>query len=100
MSYNKLILKTNAAVEIENTISFYALKNNSLAKRVEQEIRLGFQAILKNPESFQYRYSKIRIFWLVKFPYGIYYIVENSEIIILAFWHSKEDIANKIPKIS
>jgi plasmid stabilization system protein ParE len=100
MSYNKLILKTNAAVEIENTISFYALKNNSLAKRVEQEIRLGFQAILKNPESFQYRYSNIRIFWLVKFPYGIYYIVENSEIIILAFWHSKEDISNKIPKIS
>jgi len=38
MSYNKLILKTNAAVEIENIIPFYASKNSILAKRIEKEI--------------------------------------------------------------
>ncbi len=34
MSYKKLILKTNAAVEIENTIAYYALINTILAKRL------------------------------------------------------------------
>jgi hypothetical protein len=63
MSYNKLTVKTNAAVEIENVISYYASKNFILAKRIEKEIRLGFKTIAKNPESFQCRYSKIRIFW-------------------------------------
>nr|WP_315151799.1 type II toxin-antitoxin system RelE/ParE family toxin [uncultured Flavobacterium sp.] len=100
MSYNKLTLKTNAAIEIENVISYYATKDIILAKRVEKEIRLGFKSISKNPESFQYRYSKIRIFWLNKFPYGLYYIWENDEVAILAFWHSKEDIPNKLRKIS
>lgn len=99
MSYNKLILKTNAAVEIENVISFYANKNNVLAKRIEKEIRLAFKIIVKNPESFQCRYSEIRIFWLNKFPYGLYYIWKKDEIFILAFWHSKEDIPNKIPDV-
>ena len=99
MSYNKLILKTNASIEIENTIAYYALTNTILAKRIEKEIRFGFQAIAKNPESFQYRYSKIRIFWLKKFPYGLYYVWENNEVFILAFWHSKEDIPNKLPQI-
>jgi plasmid stabilization system protein ParE len=99
MSYNKLILKTNAAVEIENVICYYASKNNILAKRIEKEIRVGFETIVKNPESFQCRYSKIRIFWLAKFPYGLYYIWENNEVFILAFWHSKEDIPNKISQI-
>jgi len=42
MSYNKLILKTNAAIEIENIIAHYALINSILAKRIEKEIRLGF----------------------------------------------------------
>jgi plasmid stabilization system protein ParE len=99
MSYNKLILKTNAAVEIENAIAYYALINTILAKRIEKEIRFGFKAIAENPESFQCRYSKIRIFWLNKFPYGLYYIWENNEVFILAFWHSKEDIPNKLPQI-
>ena len=100
MSYNKLILKTNAAIEIEHTISHYALINIDLAKRIEKEIRVGFKTIAKNPESFQCRYSTIRIFWLNKFPYGLYYIWEKDEIFILAFWHSKEDIPNKLPQIS
>ncbi|MFV8392304.1 type II toxin-antitoxin system RelE/ParE family toxin [Flavobacterium sp. LB2P6] len=99
MSYSKLILKTNAAIEIENTIAYYALINKDLAKRIEKEIRFGFKAIAENPESFQCRYFEIRIFWLDRFPYGLYYIWENSEISILAFWHTKEDIANKLPKI-
>ncbi len=36
MSYNKLILKTNAAIEIENAIANYALVNIDLAKRIEK----------------------------------------------------------------
>ena len=100
MIYNKLILKTNAAIEIENTIAHYALIDIVLAKRIEKEIRLGFKTITKNPESFQCRYSKIRIFWLNKFPYGLYYIWENNVVFIIAFWHSKEDIPNKLLKIS
>lgn len=52
MSYNKLILKTIAAIEIENTIAYYALINKGLAKKIEKEIRFGFNAIAKNPESY------------------------------------------------
>ena len=50
MSYNKLILKTNAAIEIENIIAHYALINVVLAKRIEKEIRLGFKTIVENPD--------------------------------------------------
>ena len=99
MSYNKLTLKTNAAIEIENVIAHYNSINIVLAKRIEKEIRLGFKTVVANPESFQYRYSNVRVFWLNKFPYGLYYIWENNEVFILAFWHSKEDITAKLPQI-
>jgi plasmid stabilization system protein ParE len=99
MSCKKLILKTNAAIEIENVIGAYASINHTLARRIEKEIRLGLKNITKNPESFQCRYSIVRIYWLDKFPYGLYYILEKNEVFIVAFWHAKEDIPNKIPQI-
>jgi plasmid stabilization system protein ParE len=95
MGYNKLIVKTNAAIEIENVLSYYSKINIRLANTLEKEIRSAFSMILKNPNSFQYRYDPIRIFWLKKFPYGLFYILGDNEIFILAFWHSKEDIASK-----
>jgi hypothetical protein len=60
------------------------------------EIRSSLLLISKNTSSFQFRYKKIQVFWLKKFPYGIYFIEEDLEIYIIAFWHSKEDIPNKI----
>ena len=98
MSY-KLIIKTNASIEIENIIAHYASFNISLAQKLEIEIRIGFQYIAKYPLSFQCRYDKIRIFWIDKFPYGIYYIFDKEEVFILAFWHEKEDIPNKLSQI-
>ena len=98
MSY-KLILKTNASIEIEDVIAYYSKINISIAKKLEVEIRNAFELVCKNPESFQYRYFNVRICWLDKFPYGIYYIFEKDEVFILAFWHQKEDIEDKISQI-
>jgi xylose isomerase len=78
MAYN-LLLKTNAAIEIEESIAYYFLISIELAKKLEAEIRLGFTTICQNPEISQYRYNnKVRIYWLDKFPYGIYYLFENE----------------------
>ncbi len=98
MSYKKLILKSTAAIEIEETVAYYAGINKSLAKKLEKEIRNCFLKISKNPESFQFRYQTIRIIWFTKFPYGIYYIFDSDEVYIIAFWSSNEDIETKINK--
>lgn len=96
MSYKKLILKSTAAIEIEEAILHYALINKKLAQNLEKEIRYCFNKISKNPESFQFRYKTIRIIWLKKSPYGVYYVFDSDEVYILAFWHSKEDATTKI----
>lgn len=98
MSYKKLILKSTASIEIENTISHNSHINKSLAQKLEKEIRYSFLKISKHPESFQFRYQTIRIIWLKTFPYGIYYIFDSDEVYILAFWHTKEDAVNKLKK--
>jgi len=98
MSYKKLTIKSTAAIEIEEIVAYYAEINKTIAKNIEKEIRNCFLKIAKNPESFQFRYQTIRIIWLKKFPYGIYYLYDSNEVYILAFWSSNEDIPTKITK--
>ena len=98
MSYKKLIINSTSSIEIENAISFYSEINILLARKLEKEIRSSFIKILKYPESFQFRYQIVRVIWLKKFPFGIYYIFDSDEIYIIAFWHNKEDIPAKFQK--
>jgi hypothetical protein len=48
MAYN-LLLKTNAAIEIEESIAYYSLISIELTTKLEAEIRLGFTTICQNP---------------------------------------------------
>jgi len=98
MSYKKLIIKSTAAIEIEDVVSYYSNIRLSLAKKLEQEIRYSFVKIAKNPEGFQFRYKTIRVIWLKTFPYGIYYVYDSDDLSILAFWHTKEDTISKLKK--
>ena len=69
-----------------------------LTKR-QLEIRRAFIYISLYPESLQCRYETVRIFWTNKFPFGLYYIFDDYEVFVLAFWHEKEDTANKVLSI-
>ena len=53
MSYKKLVIKSTAAIEIEEVIAFFTKINKNLAIKLEKEIRSSFLKIAKNPESFQ-----------------------------------------------
>jgi plasmid stabilization system protein ParE len=99
MSYKKLVIKSTAAIEIEETVVYYLEINKNLAINLEKEIRNCFVKIAKNPESFQFRHKTIRVIWLKKFPYGIYYLFDSDEVYIIAFWGSRADIDSKITHI-
>ncbi|WP_396176919.1 type II toxin-antitoxin system RelE/ParE family toxin [Flavobacterium sp.] len=96
MSFKKLVIKSTAAIEIEETVVYYLEINKNLAINLEKEIRNCFLKIAKNPESFQFRHKTIRVIWLKKFPYGIYYLFDSDEVYIIAFWSSRVDIDSEI----
>ena len=95
----KLIVKPSATIEIENAISDYTAINIALAQKLQSEIWRTFTYIASYPESLQRRYESIRIFWTDKFPFGIYYIFDDNQVFVLAFWHEKEDVDNKVSSI-
>ncbi len=91
----KLIILEEAEKEWDNSISWYNEKDESLGYEVYEEIRKNILTLKENPFIYQKRYGDLRVLFTKRFRFGIYFFVENNQIIITAILNSKEN-QNKI----
>ncbi len=91
----KLIILEEAEKEWDNSISWYNEKDEDLGYEVYEEIRENILSLKENPFLYVKRYDEIRVLFTKRFHFGIYFFVENSQIIITAILNSKEN-QNKI----
>jgi hypothetical protein len=47
--------------------------------------------IEQNPLHFSKKYKEVRVKYIRRFPYGIYYIITTKEVKVIAFFHMKRD---------
>ena len=90
MEYN-LILKPKAQQDIRNSIEWYREQSGNLPEKFLDKIDKCLEKISKNPEHYQKRYNEIRIVFTKKFPYGIYYTVEEKTVFVHAILHTKQN---------
>ncbi|ANF51426.1 plasmid stabilization system protein [Chryseobacterium glaciei] len=93
MNY-KLIIKPEAENDLDEAIEWYKEQNENLPEQLLNEVETGLNKIQKYPEHYQKRYKEIRITFTKKFPYGIYYTVENEIIFVHAILHNKQNPKN------
>ncbi len=98
MAY-KVIIKTLAEEEITQAVEWYFNKSVNLAKDLIQEIDDGLNSIKENPLNFQKRYKELRIIFIQRFPYGIYYTIEGNVIFVHAVLHNKQNPEAGIERI-
>jgi len=89
MSVRKII-STFAKSDLSEASKWYEKQQKGLGKRYLNEMKMAFDIICKNPESFTVRYDDYRIFFTKTFPYGIHYqyIASKKEIHIKAIFHA------------
>jgi len=84
-------LKVNeqAKKDIQEQIHFYNKKQKGLGKLYHNEVKISFDAILKNPY-YQIRYYEIHCFPLKKFPAMVHYSINDNkqQITIHAVFHT------------
>lgn len=92
-----LIIKDKASEEIIEAYNWYEKQRIGLGEELFEEINEAFFIILSQPELFQKTYKSYRQFVLRKFPYVIVFEVENLDIIIYSFFHTKLNPEKKYP---
>jgi plasmid stabilization system protein ParE len=87
----KIIVKTLAEQDITEAVDWYYTRAAHLTGKFLEEIDNSILILKKNPEHYQKRYNEVRILFLEKFPFGIYYTIENNVVFIHAVIHTKRD---------
>lgn len=86
-----LIVKPKAQQDIRKAISWYRDQSRNLPEKFIEKVDESLEKIQGNPEHYQKRYNEIRIAFTRKFPYGIYYTVEENTIFVHAVLHTKQN---------
>lgn len=90
MDYS-LIIKPKAQQDIREAIEWYKEQSENLPQKLLNRIDECLGRIEQNPEYYQKRYKDIRIIFTKKFPYGIYYTVEENTVFVHAILHTKQN---------
>jgi len=88
MDYS-LIVKTLAELDIAEAFEWYTNISEHLPKELMADIDNSLESVKENPEHYQRRYGEVRIVFIIKFPYGIYYTIEENTVFVRCTAHQK-----------
>lgn len=90
MSYS-LLIRPEAELDIQDAYQFYESRSQGLGSEFVRAIDACFSKIGRNPMAYSPIHAQIRRALIRKFPYGIFYFVEDKRIIVIACFHAKQD---------
>ncbi|WP_010178995.1 type II toxin-antitoxin system RelE/ParE family toxin [Aquimarina agarilytica] len=92
MSYNVKLLSFVYS-DLKEAKEWYYNKNQNLAKDFKKEVNKEIDYISKHPENYQKKYKELRQSLVPRFPYAIFYQVEESkkQIILFAVLHTRRN---------
>lgn len=86
----KIAFTSNAEEDIYEAFSWYEDKQQGLGEQFLHCIEAGLSEIKRNPFLFQVQYKQIRRTLIRRFPYGIFFLINeySNKIYIIAVFHA------------
>ena len=69
--------------EYSEATEYYARSSRSLAANFISHVEGGINQILSNPKAWQPMEEDVRRYLIKRFPFGIYYTIEDNESILI-----------------
>jgi|SRR5438270_5140985 len=90
MSYGTIV-RPEAAREVQEAFDWYEEKSEGLGLEFLRAADACVAGIKRNPLASPAMYQDIRRALLRKFPYALFYIVKEEQVIVLACFHVKRN---------
>jgi plasmid stabilization system protein ParE len=87
----KIELSKEAEEDFDNSYYYYAKESQKVADNFLKQVDSSFVQILKNPEGYVLAIVEIRKYVMKKYPFVIYYRVQEAIIQIVAIFHSSRN---------
>jgi len=92
----KLSYTARAKFDIEIAFSWYERQQRGLGFEFLNCIESGTKSILEHPEMYRIYYSNFRRCLIKRFPFSIFYTIEEKAIIVHSVFSNRQD-PNKLP---
>ncbi|MGQ0828354.1 MAG: type II toxin-antitoxin system RelE/ParE family toxin [Bacteroidota bacterium] len=83
---NRLIIRQRAEIQITEAFTWYENKQSDLGNDFLISLEDSLTIIELNPQAFQLKYKHIRVIYIKRFPFGIFYSVEKERIVVILFF--------------
>jgi plasmid stabilization system protein ParE len=83
----KVSTRRSAKADIRNAVNWYRQQHPSLGKDFLEKVKTVLQSLEQTPRRHQLIHGNIRRALLERFPYGVYYSVENQEVEVIGVFH-------------
>ncbi len=82
---------SSADAEVKAAHDWYSGVRPELGARFARAIEIAVEAIVENPLQFPAVYRGRRRAGVHRFPYGIFFEIQEDRIVVIACFHSKRD---------
>lgn len=87
----KLIVRPEAEAEMAEAFDWYEERVAGLGSDFLLNVDAAFNAILRNPHQFPLVHQNLRRTLIRRFPYQIFFVVEEHRVVVLAVFHAKRN---------
>ncbi len=92
MSYT-IRIRRQAAAEFREATRWYESKRAGLGREFALAVDAALSLAAESPERYPELHNDIRRILVKRFPYGVFYRIVRSEVIVLAIIHLRRDPA-------
>lgn len=93
MSTYRLVSEPRADLDIEAAFAWYQHERTGLGLEFIDELRATYDRIAAGPFGYQDQRHGIRRAMLRRFPYAVYFAIEEDIVVVLAVLHASRDPA-------
>ena len=86
-----VLFRPAAAADVEHAYLWYEEQRPGLGDEFLVEVAAGVDRISESPLTFSVVHRETRRALLQRFPYGLFYRVRDSEILVVACMHGSRD---------
>jgi plasmid stabilization system protein ParE len=87
----KMIIRPEAEKDLDDAFSWYEERRKGLGYDFLLQVEAGLRFIEKYPLALSDIYKGVRRYIIKRFPYIIFYSIDNHNVIVLAVLHSGRD---------
>lgn len=85
----EIIVRREAQLETREAFDHYEEISEGLGFEFMRSLDAAVQSVKRNPLAYQKIYKDIRRVLLRKFPYALFYILEENRIVVIACFHQR-----------